>query len=128
MKSDSIVSRKRIMQSLHLDFAEQKLDQKKNKNSIKKNKKYLIFSHTNRFDSLTEFNQIKKTRFCILCIDASFAHSMHLFFLSISRSFSASRIASTYFMNFLQSNYIEIDSLMSQKYLRILKHNDVIKS
>ena len=38
MKSHNIVSKKRIMQLLHLDLAEQKLDQKKNKNSIKKNK------------------------------------------------------------------------------------------
>ena len=39
------------------------------RNSIKKNWKYLIFSHINRFDSLTDFSQIKKARFCILCID-----------------------------------------------------------
>ena len=39
------------------------------KNSIKKNWKYLIFSHINRFDFLTNFNQIKKIRFCIFCID-----------------------------------------------------------
>ena len=38
-----------------------------------------------------------------------------LFFLSISRSSSVCFTYSTYFMNFLQSNSIEIESLMSQK-------------
>ena len=52
-----------------------------------------------------------------------------LFFLSISRSFSAFGIASTYFMNFLQSNRIEIDSLMSQEVSENSEiHNDVIRS
>ena len=76
MKSHNIVSKKRIMQSLHFDFAKQKLDQQENKNSIKKNKnsikknwKYLIFSHINRSDSLTNFSQIRKIRFCIFRID-----------------------------------------------------------
>ena len=52
-----------------------------------------------------------------------------LFFLSISRSFSALDIALTYFMNFLQSNCIDIESLMSQAIFENFEiHNDVIRS
>ena len=75
MKSHSIASEERIMHLLHLDLAKQKFDQQKSKNSIKKDKnsiknwKYLIFSHTNRFDSLAELSQVRKTRFCTLRID-----------------------------------------------------------
>ena len=52
-----------------------------------------------------------------------------MFFISISRSSSVLRISSTYFINFLQSNCIDIESLMSQEISENSEiHNDVIKS
>ena len=48
--------------------------------------------------------------------------------LSISWSSSALRISSTYLMNFLQSNHIDIDSLMPQEVFENSEiHNDAIK-
>ena len=82
----------------------------------------MIFSHTNRFDSLTDFSQIRKTRFCIFCIDACSTHSMHYFSYRFLDHL-------TYFMDFLQSNCIDIESLMSQTIFENFEiHNDVIKS
>ena len=97
MKPNSIASRERIMQSLHLDLAEQKLDQQESKNSIKKNWRYLIFSHINRPDSLTELSQIRKVRICTLCIDA------HLFYRFLDHLLLASHIR-----HILWSSYSQI--------------------
>ena len=40
------------------------------KNSIKKDWRYLTFSHTNRPDSLAGLSQVRKARICTLCIGA----------------------------------------------------------
>ena len=113
MKLRNTTSKERTMQSLHLNFAKQEF-----KNSIKKNWRYLIFSHINRFDSLTELNQNRRVRICIFRIDVCSQCMSRIWcnlFISISRSSSTFHISLTYFMNFLQSNCINIESLMLQE-------------
>ena len=88
MKSNNTISKKRIVQIslwnhiisfrknvlcsyITYSILQNRNSIKKNKNSIK-NWKYLIFSHINRFDFLTELNQIRKIRICtrrIRCIN-----------------------------------------------------------
>ena len=111
LKSHNIVSKKRIMQSLHLDFAKQEFDQEK---SIML-KIFDLFTYYYRFDILTEFNQIKKIQFRIFCIDVCSSRIWCNSFLSISQSSLTFHISLTNFMNFLQSNRINIESLMSQE-------------
>ena len=114
MKSHSIASKKRTMQSLHTRSCRTRTRSRRT-NSVENIES---FSHTNRSDSLTEFNQIRKVRICTLRISVCSQCMSRIrcsSFISISRSSSAFHISLTYLMNFLQSNCIDIESLMLQE-------------
>ena len=125
--SNSVVSKERIMQSYYI--------------SIKKNWKYSIFSHINRFDSLTKFSDLHKksirsnSQFLHRCMFAKTIRMfdvLHIFcWFSIFRSFLVFLTSLTHFLNFLQRNYIDIESMRSQCEMRNRKFlwniNDVVE-
>ena len=90
-RSHIISFRKSVLCNHYISILQSRNSIKKNKNSIK-NWKYLIFSHTNRSDSLTEFSQIRKVRICTFCVDVcsqKFARiRCNIFFIDFSIIFN----------------------------------------